>query len=82
MIDWILLLVVLASAGAGYGLFKSMPVFGMVAGVVTTLLVVGLFASAVFGAAGFLAFFTAGWVLWLTTFALSYTVGTIVGAIF
>lgn len=82
MIDWIVIVVALLAAGAGYGMFKMNPLVGGVAGIVTAVLLVGLMLSAVFGAPGFLAFFMTGWAKWLTIFATSYTVGAIAGAVF
>lgn len=82
MIDWIVVLVALASLAAGYGLFKVNPLVGGIAGVVTFLLVVGIMLSAVFGSVGFFTFLTTGWAIWATIFGTSYTVGSVLGAIF
>ena len=82
MIDWIIILVAVASLAAGYGLFKVNPLVGGIAGILTLLLVVSIMLSAVFSMGGFFAFLTTGWALWGTIFATSYTVGSVLGAIF
>ena len=83
MIDWIILVVALATVLAGYGIFKVHPLLSTISGIVAGLIIVAVMISAVFGSTGFLAFFTASTaMLYVTVISTSFVVGSIVGALF
>ena len=79
--DWITLGIMVVALVAGFGSIKVNPIITAVLGIISSIIIIGVLVSVLFGIGGLLGFFTASTVgAYLVAASGGFLVGSIVGA--